>query len=321
MGILDKPLSAAIPAPLSLRLGVPTQAVGHWTPDELCLDLLDDQGVSLQAMKGVGWRNASSLSAPLSAILADWDRCHGVLPLTLSGLTVGPTEWGKVDPTFCPVHVNDIASTVIRITDGERPVALVPGLTCFSRTGCPDYLWGEETMLVGAALLYPDLLRGAKAVCIPGPRTRWIMLRNGQVLHFTTSLPGEIYRLLAGDALPDRELTGIQLRVFARGMKEAADHADIDLLHLLPQGQSRSLEGEIAASDIPSFLLGLLVHRDVTTADALLKLGKRSSVVLIADQVQGCLYDKAFEAHGLRTANIDRGRAIAQGLSRISQTA
>jgi 2-dehydro-3-deoxygalactonokinase len=322
---LAKPFPPVVPAaPLAIKTGKPCQVAGFWTADDLALDLLDSQGFSLQTVRGPGLRHASgSLTQALFAILADWDHQHGSLPLTLSGLAECPEGWPKADPLLCPADIQKIAGRAIRFHVGDRLVALAPGLTCLSRMGSPDYLWGEETLLTGAATLYPDLLQGAKIVCVPGACTRWIVLRHGRVLHFTTSIGGDIYRALCADTLWGGGQDGaeIQPEVFARGMTEAAEYGAIDLLHLLHQARCRSLEGEFAPGDIPSFLLGLLMRRDIATAEILLKPEKRSSIVLIAEGMQAYLYARAFEAQGLRITAMERARTVTAGLWQIVQTA
>jgi len=319
MGLQNMPPPQQSAAPLAVTRGAPVHVAGHWTAEDLSLDLLDGRGFPLQTIRGPGLRHAATSSAQtLAAMLADWDQRYGLLPVLLSGLAEIPAGWRKADPTVCPIAVEEIPGTVVRFTAQDRTVGLVPGLTCLSRMGCSDYLWGEETILAGAASLYPDLLHGAKAVCVPGPRTRWIILRHGRVLHFTTSLQGEVFRLLADDPPAGNSRNRIiQPDIFQRGMQEA-DCNEIDLLYLLHQARCRNLDGEITAADIPSFLLGLLLRREVAAADRLLRLGKRSSVVLIADEMQAYLYGRAFEAQGLGAAVVDRSRAITAGLYRIA---
>jgi 2-dehydro-3-deoxygalactonokinase len=307
---------------LAMKAGTAMYVVGSWTADALTLELIDDQGYPLDAANGPGLGQLSkSPQETLSASLAVWEQHYGPLPVVLSGMATSPLGWEKVECSLCPIDVKAFPITVRQVSMGNRIVSVVPGLKCMSRTGQLDFLWGEETQLFGAMALHPDLGRGSKTICIPGALTRWIVMRGGSALHFLTSVTGELYRLVSTDRFLGVGAGPVEIRpeIFSKGMKQAEEHGTVDLMHMLFQGRTRCLAQAITASDIPSYLLGLIIGRDVASAHALLKFDKRSSLILIADGMQQHLYAKAFEAHGFPVSTIDASRATMAGLGLIAK--
>lgn len=304
-----------------MKAGAPARVVGRWTMQTLNLELLDDQGHVLHSKCGPGLGQLSgSVQDALSSALADWEQRFGRLPIVLAGLPVSFLQGAEC--CLCPVELKSLPAQIKRFSIGGRSVFVVPGLKCISRTGNTDFLWGEETQLFGALALHPDLGRGSKTICIPGALTRWIVMRQGCVLHFVTSISGELYRLISNnDFLSSGARPGeVHPEIFLKGLKRTQDQETVDLMYLLFQGRSHCLEREMAPADVPSFLLGLVIGRDVAGADDLLKFDRRSSLVLIADGTEQYLYKKAFEAQGFSVSVIDGSRAIDTGLALIAKT-
>ena len=55
---------------------------------------------------------------------------------------------------------------------------------------------GEETQILGALRLHPELARGRHVFCLPGTHAKWVVLEDGAVIRFQTALSGELFELL-----------------------------------------------------------------------------------------------------------------------------
>jgi len=312
--VLERPSLAIVP-------GRPDRITGYWDATVLRCQLVDSNAVVLEAKKGPGFGTISApTSVQLASTLEPWDRQFGVLPMTLAGLVSSPEGIFNIRSSSCPLNLESIPDTAIKFDQSDREISVVPGLTCLNRVGSPDYLWGEETALLGACKLFPDLLRGSKMVCVPGEVTRWIVLRHGHILYFTSSIPCTIFRMMKSDPLfgGTRAELGIGYDAFLRGVEKAEETPSTDLIHLLLQVRNRRLKEQLSIPDMASFLLGMLIGRDISQANRLLQLDKlRSPMILLTDGVIGALYERAVAAQRLRATKLDLGRAINIGLSLI----
>ena len=171
---------------------------------------------------------------------------------------------------------------------------------------------GEETQILGALRLYPQLAKGRHVLCLPGTHTKWAVVVDGAVSQFQTALSGELFELLRRHSVLARdggEVDG-QSPAFALGLDFARQKAD--LLHLLFSVRSRVVTGEMAGSDAASYLSGLVLGKDVATALAQLEL--EDPVQLICTPVLAALYGKALAAYDVKSTSIDGDRAALAGL-------
>ncbi len=315
---LSRALRTPVVAP---KHGRPQRIICYWDASELSFELLDAAGAVMETRRVAAPAVSTEIPRQLDESLEPWNRRYGKLPVTLAGLPVALDGNWNVKPSKCPINIADIPDTVVRLGSDDREISLIPGLTCSTPVGSPDYLFGEETALLGASKLFPGLVRRSKLVCIPGEITRWIVLRHGHILFFTSSIPCSIFRMLKSDPLFQAGAGSpiINAEVFSRGAAKAEETASTDLIHLLLQVRNRKLKAQLAASDMASYLLGMLIGRDVSEAVELLQLRRlRAHMVLLADSSLGSLYENALAAQGLRATRIDLAPAISLGLSQVN---
>ena len=189
----------------------------------------------------------------------------------------------------------------------------MPGLSCTNASGVFDVLRGEETQLLGALRLRPDLAQGRHLFCLPGTHAKWVLIEDGAVIRFQTALSGELFALLsrhsvlargAGEASPAHP-------AFAAGA--AAARGSAGLLHLLFSTRSRQLSGEIAREEAASYLSGLIVGAEI---DAALRLFPADGpVVLVCTPALAALYEAVLQGHDRPAVAVDGDAAVLAGLS------
>ena len=91
----------------------------------------------------------------------------------------------------CPASVDDIASGLAHIEQGNRAVAVVAGISTVSH-GMPDVLRGEETQILGALATSS----GDGLFLLPGTHSKWAEVRDGRVRWFRTFMTGEVFAAL-----------------------------------------------------------------------------------------------------------------------------
>ena len=284
---------------------------GDWGTSRLRLYLCDPAGNVLARSAGEG-ASVPDCAGRFAVAVAPWDQAHGVLPAVLAGMVGSSIGWREVPYLRCPAKPSAIADAALRFEAGGRAIAILPGLSCRGKTGAPDVLRGEETQILGALRLHPQLTKGRHLLCLPGTHTKWVAVTDGAVSQFQTALTGELFELLRRHSVLARDSGEVdgQSPAFALGLESARQKAD--LLHLLFSARSRAVTGEMAKEDAASYLSGLVLGKDVATAQALFDLD--GPVQLICTPLLAALYGKALATYDVKSSVIDGDRAALAGL-------
>ena len=267
-------------------------------------------GAVLARREGHGIAEAGGRAAEVFAgLTADWPTD---LPAILSGMVGSTIGWREAAYCACPAAPETIARAALRFDAGGRRIAIAPGLSCTNASGLFDVLRGEETQLLGALRLRPELAQGRHLFCLPGTHAKWVLVEDGTVIRFQTALSGELFALLsrhsvlargAGEPSPTHP-------AFAAGVAAARESAG--LLHLLFSARSRQLSGEIAPEEAASYLSGLIVATEVAAALRLFASG--GPVVLVCTPALAALYEAVLREHGRQTVTVDGDAAVLAGL-------
>ena len=290
---------------------------GDWGTSRLRLYLCDASGNVLARGEGEG-ASAPDCSARFAAAVAAWDKAHGQLPAVLAGMVGSTIGWREVPYLKCPAKPAAIADAALRFEADGRAIAILPGLSCKGKTGAPDVMRGEETQILGALRLHPNLAKGRHVFCMPGTHAKWVVVDDGAVTQFQTALSGELFELLRRHSVLARDSADVdpQSAAFSLGLDFARANRKSDLLHLLFSTRSRVVTGEMAKGDAGSYLSGLVLGKDIATAMALLEVApfNMDPVQLICTPALAALYGKALATYDVKSAVIDGDRAALAGL-------
>jgi 2-dehydro-3-deoxygalactonokinase len=285
---------------------------GDWGTSNLRLYLCDEAGQVLDRAEG-GGASVPDCAGRFAEAVSSWDQSHGVLPAILSGMVGSTIGWKEVPYLKCPAKPSAIAAAALRFEVDGRAVAILPGLSCIGKTGAPDVMRGEETQILGALRLNPELRQGRHVLCLPGTHAKWVALEDGAVAQFQTALSGELFELLRKHSVLARDGGEVAVNeAFLRGVEFAKANRDADLLYLVFSTRARVVTGEMPKAEAASYLSGLIVGKDVGTAARLFDLGAK--VPLICSPGLGALYARALAAYDVESAMIDGDRASLSGL-------
>src|SRR3954471_10502348 len=286
---------------------------GDWGTSRLRLYLCDEDGNVLARAEGEG-ASVPDCAGRFAAAVTPWDNAHGQLPALLSGMVGSTIGWREVPYLKCPARPSAIAAAALRFEANGRGIAILPGLTCKGKTGAPDVMRGEETQILGALRLHPNLAKGRHVFCMPGTHAKWVVVGDGAVTQFQTALSGELFELLRRHSVLARDSADVdpQSAAFSLGLDFARANRKSDLLHLLFSTRSRVVTGEMAKADAGSYLSGLVLGKDIATAMALLEVD--GPVQLICTPALAALYGKALATYDVKSAVIDGDRAALAGL-------
>jgi 2-dehydro-3-deoxygalactonokinase len=301
--------------------------VGDWGTSKLRLFLCTGDGTVLATKAGPG---AAAVDRPfpqlLSALLSDWQRGHGELPIVLCGMVGSSFGWTQAPYVPCPASAGQIAAGCVAI-EGAR-VRIVPGLSCTNRLAAPDLMRGEETQILGALQLEPALLKGRRLLCLPGTHTKWAVVNDGVVSDFLTAPTGELYSLLTRHSVLISDARNGQTPAtasaddagFAQGVEQIRQVPAANLLHRLFQCRSRRLVGEMTPAGVSGFLSGLLIASDAQGALRLMAHGTAGSVHIVGAEQLARLYARALAVLGASPEIVDGDAAARAGLMHIHRS-
>lgn len=290
---------------------------GDWGTSNLRLFLCDAQGHVLDSTSGPGVAGSDGRCADIfDSLTSKW---AATPPAVLCGMVGSNIGWVQAPYAPCPATLAEIAAHSASLRDGA--IRIVPGLSCRNRFDAPDFMRGEETQILGARALAPELGQGRQLLCLPGTHSKWALLSDGVVMEFLTAPTGELFNLLFNHSVLVRERGEVTGDAFRNGLEQFARFPRAQLLDRLFECRSRTLSGELATRDAGAFLSGLLVASDI--AGALEAFGpaieprELPAIHLVGSPSLTRLYAQGLEHRHVQSNVIDGSEASLAGLAQI----
>jgi 2-dehydro-3-deoxygalactonokinase len=306
----------------------PTAIVGDWGTSHLRLFLCAGDAV-IGRRQGPGVASIAAAREPFEQVFlhtaSGWLAEHANLDATLCGMVGANMGWTDVPYVECPVDPGKLAEAQVRLTAAGTRIAIVPGLACINHLGVPDVMRGEETQIIGALALAPDLVKGRRTVCLPGTHSKWVSLNDGVIERFTTGLTGELYGMLSQHSILLRGAAtgGRDTAAFDAGVTRSIEAGAAQLPFLLFETRSRQLRAGMAPGAAHDFLSGMLIGAEIVSAGASMygEAPVADSVVFVGEADIIDRYARAFAATGRSAATIDGEAAALTGLNTIRSMA
>lgn len=252
-------------------MSVLTHLIGlDWGTSRLRAYLIDSHGTIVeQRMRPWGIRHLpeGGFEAALSDITQQWPDC----PRLAAGMIGSRDGWVEARYLDLPLDITRIGDGLARIsTASGQPVHVVPGLRDPSG---PDVMRGEETQILGALSLRPQL-KANSIVVLPGTHSKWTRVHDGLITRFRTSMTGELYALLSQQStLAVNMAADVKVserpetrRAFERGVCAARDSGVAGALSRLFSTRALLLDGQLEPLEVPDYLSGLLIGEEVRAA-------------------------------------------------------
>lgn len=291
---------------------------GDWGTTNLRLVLADAEGHAIASANGPGAAQAQArFPAVFDELTCAWQRRHGDLPAVLCGMVGSTIGWTNVPYVPCPAPPRQIAHRMARIEG--RNVFIAPGLMCRNRFGAPDVMRGEETQILGALQSTPSLQSGRHLLCLPGTHTKWVVLQDGVVREFLTSVTGELFAVLNDHSVLVRAEGSHNSpgSAFEAAMTHVRQHPEAALSQVLFECRSRQVLGELARDEAPGFLSGLIIGQDVLAAVRAFAdvLRSANGITVVANSRLTNLYARTCAALDIGMGAVDGADASLAGLT------
>ena len=289
-----------------------------WGTTHLRLFLCDESGKVLDSVTGPG-AAAADFAQVFDSLTQRWTSSGQTPPAVLSGMVGSNIGWLEAPYLPCPARPQDIAAACATLREGR--IRIVPGLSCRNRFDAPDVMRGEETQILGALQLQPDLRQGRRLLCLPGTHTKWVLLEDGVIHDFLTAPTGELFTLLRERSVLVREPGPADTNTspaFERALLEFERFPAAQALHRLFECRSRTLAGDLGTTEAAAFLSGLLIASDLTGALHLFASSLESRAVHLvgAPQLTG-LYAKGLTRQDYQVGITDGALAAVAGLANV----
>ena len=246
-------------------------------------------------------------------MLGDW---HDMATPRLACGMIGSRQgWSEAPYVDCPAPLAALAAGIIRVADNK--LTIIPGVRTRDANGIPDVMRGEETQLAGAV----DDTEDRVLTVLPGTHSKWALVEKGQLVDFATFMTGEMYNVLLNHSILGRlaEPAGPEPGpAFERGVTRGLGPGGLN--HDLFGARTLALMGELAPEEIPDWLSGLLLGREVRNARVWAQRqgcdGAR--VRLVGTDALMARYAAAMTQAGV-AVDLARADSAARGLWRIAQ--
>ena len=254
--------------------------------------------IVLDRLQGPGIGDTKNAENAFFQLAADWLDRYPDTPVFMSGMVGSNIGWVPTPYLDCPISILDIGQGKTEFFARKHKLYVQHGLSCLNSMGLPDLMRGEELQILGWYKSNPGRhARGSHLICLPGTHSKWVSVKDGVVIGFSTAVTGELYEvLLRHSVLVCGELDPGHQEGFRRGLSEVYRCGGEKLVSLLFSVRARQLVSDLDASSSAAYMSGLLIGADVLSAvggERALDDGAELHIIG-SDQVSG-LYKQALE--------------------------
>lgn len=257
-------------------------------------------------------QGAEAYAGALGALVGDWRAQHPALKLLACGMVGSQYGWREAPYVRCSADAAALAGRVLKL---DEALSIIPGLV--DDAARPDVMRGEETQIVGALALHPELADDACLV-LPGTHSKWARVKAGRVTGFATHMTGELFALLRQHSvlarlMPADGSSPASPEAFLQGVDAARDGGG--LAHQLFAVRTLGLFNKLGAEQLPDYLSGLLIGHEIASEPA----GTAMRLALIGDPALCARYAQALRHLG-RPEPLRLDNTAPAGLWALAQT-
>jgi 2-dehydro-3-deoxygalactonokinase len=237
---------------------------------------------------------------------------HGIQRVILSGMITSRNGWVETPYVPAPATESDLAKAMVMRKMEGLEFAFLPGVSVTSPVA--DVMRGEEVQVFGA-----NLGTRSSLVVLPGTHSKWAIITDGRIDSFATFVTGELFDLLRNKSLIGGLAQGDDFHelAFLEGVDEALeDTAETGgLVRRLFGARASVLVAGKAATEVSSYLSGLLIGNEIHEADRM--FGAVDRVAIVGSEALEMRYSLAMKRAGIATTSGVK-EAAARGLYRIA---
>lgn len=269
----------------------------------------DDARILAEAAsdKGMAKLDRAGFEPALLALIGGWLPAGRRTPVISCGMVGARQGW--IEAPYRQVPCTPVALDAVghpQTCDPRISVMVIPGL---KQMVPPDVMRGEETQIAGL-LLEDTSFNGA--LCLPGTHSKWVRVRAGIIVEFSTFMTGELYGLLAEQSVLRHSLGGEDWDAAEFSACVQSVLADPTALAArLFSIRAETLVGDLEPSAARARLSGLLIGAELAAAQS---YWTASDIMIVGNGAQSKLYDDALRLLGRAPRLADTTKVTLAGL-------
>lgn len=283
------------------------------------IDTGDDVVFSRESPNGMGKLAREQFPQVLAELLEGVENPTGTpVPVLICGMAGARQGWLEAPYLQAPTDLRDLLAGAVQpeMPDARFAPSILPGV-CQRGAGSDNVMRGEETQLLGLAMLSPGL---SGVVCMPGTHSKWAQLSNTRIERFATAMTGELFEILRTYSVLRHSL-GTEIdgpergEGFVAGVEAGLERPE-HLLGQLFEVRAASLLSGRQPDWCTGYLSGLLIGSEVGANRDWIG---SAEVPLIGSAPLCALYGQAFTQIGVRWRLVDATQAVLAGLRAARQ--
>lgn len=239
-------------------------------------------------------------------------------PVLISGMASSTIGMETVPYASLPFGLTGKNAVVKQWEVDEQEYFMVSGIATED-----DLMRGEETQLVGAAVLINMQHEEDALFIFPGTHAKHVLIKEGIVAGFKTYMTGEVFcqmfsnSILAQSVSPHHDHEGSSKEAFIKGVKEGSNG---NVLHQMFKVRTNGMFSRLSKEDNFSYLSGMLIGAELKDLFSL----QKNHIILCGSGEMMQAYELALQCLNIdsdpqRLATVDAGLATAVGQYQIYQ--
>ncbi len=275
-----------------------------WGTTNLRAFAIDDNGLAMEeksSPKGMSSLKPEEFEATLVELIDDWLDNERCIPVFACGMVGARQGWVEAQYRAVPcTPVSSSQLTNVKTTDRRIDVKILPGL-CQSSPA--DVMRGEETQIAGS-------------ICLPGTHSKWVRVKNGNVVSFRTFMTGEMFALLSEQSVLRHSVSevGTDVGEFLKAVSIASEdpNSTTETMFSIRAG---SLLADVEPTSARANLSGMLVGQELGVAK---KFWDGLPVIVVGAQNLSKLYVRALKQLSVKVTVESGNTAVLDGLMRVA---
>ena len=103
--------------------------------------------------------------------------------------------WIEASYQKTPCNLNNIKFISPSVRDNRFSIKIFSGI---SQSNGPDVMRGEETQIAGFLYDNPNF---NGSICLPGTHSKWVKIKNGNIINFKTFMTGELFEIISKNSV------------------------------------------------------------------------------------------------------------------------
>ena len=188
-------------------------------------------------------------------------QAHAENKIYISGMAGSKLGWFETNYSSTPLTAADFQSNK-KLIPGFEHCFLFGGVQHTDEDGSIDVMRGEEVQVFGVADQYPD----ARLVCLPGTHSKWVHVKDSQLLSFKTYMTGDLFYALSKESIFREQMTSKELHhdAFVSGCRLAQEGNNVQDLFKL---RSSFVFSKVSSEEFYSYLSGFLIMNEILAVE------------------------------------------------------